>query len=381
MEKRNFCGEDISLLGFGLMRLPKVAPGSQEIDYEASSKLVDYAIEHGVNYFDTAHTYVGSEEFAGHALSKYPRESYYIATKCPPWKLKSPEDFESIFEGQLKKLKTDYIDYYLVHNFAEELKRAEGNELHFEHFEKIKMYDILKQKKAEGKIRHIGFSFHGTPALLEKVVEKYEWDFAQIQLNYVDWTATDAKQQYEILSSHNIPITIMEPLRGGTLSTLSESSAKILTDANPNVSLSNWGLRYATSLPGIKVALSGMNEMYQLEDNLATMKNYQPVSDEERAILYKAASEYSKSGAVPCTGCEYCIPCPVGVKIPRIFAIYNYYKLVNFRIPFDNGYSTLAENEKASACVNCGKCVEQCPQHLAIPDYLEEIAEFANSPA
>ena len=380
MEKRNFFNEDVSLMGFGLMRLPRVEGTAFDIDYEAAEKLVDHAIANGINYFDMAYTYKGSEAFAGRALSKYPRDSYYLATKCPPWKLKSGEDFERIFEGELKDCQTDYIDFYLVHNFAQEMKRADGNEENFAHFEKIGMYDLLQKKKAEGKVRHIGFSFHGTPDLLERIVSKYDWDFAQIQLNYIDWSATDAKRQYEILAAHNIPVAIMEPLRGGALATLNDEASKALKEARPNATIASWGIRYAASFPKVFNVLSGMNEMEQLNDNLATMNNFEPLTDKETELLHEAASIYNRSGAIPCTGCRYCMPCPVGVNIPSIFSIYNHYKLVKFRIPFDNGYSSLSEKEKAASCINCGKCSAQCPQHITIPEYMKEIADFAATP-
>ena len=379
MIKSKILDKDVSLLGFGLMRLPKVADKASDIDYEASIKLVDYAMANGVNYFDMAYTYSGSEEFAGQALSKYPRDSYYLATKCPPWKVNSADDFDRIFEEQLRRCKTDYFDFYLIHNFAQELMRAAGNKESFEKFEKIGFYDMLQRKKAVGKIHALGFSFHGTLDLLEKFVDKYEVDFGQLQINYIDWTATNAERQYEILSKRNIPITIMEPLRGGALATLSTESSKMLKDANPNVSLANWGIRYAASLPGVLTILSGMNTMGQLVDNIATIENFQPVTEQEKELLYETAAVYRKSGAIACTGCGYCVPCPLGVNIPRIFSIYNHARLMNYRIPFDNGYATLDDKEKASSCTKCGQCVEQCPQHLTIPEYMQEINEFAKS--
>jgi len=377
VKKSNFDGKDISLLGFGLMRLPRVADNSSEIDYEASSKLIDYAMANGVNYYDTAYTYAGSEAFAGHALSKYPRDSYCLATKCPPWMVKNSDDFERIFAESLQRCKTDYFDFYLLHNLARETTRAAGNEEYFEKFEKLGIYDMLKQKKSEGKIHRLGFSFHGTLALLQKLVDKYEWDFAQIQLNYIDWTITDAKIQYEMLTKRGIPVIIMEPLRGGTLANLNDESAKLLKNARPDASLASWGMRFAASIPKYITILSGMNEIEQLKDNIATLDNYQPITDDEKELLEKAAAVYNQSGAIACTGCQYCVPCPEGVAIPRIFSIYNLYRLLNFRIPFDNGYSTLDEREKASGCTQCGQCVEKCPQHLAIPEYMREINEFA----
>jgi predicted aldo/keto reductase-like oxidoreductase len=380
MKKGNFYGKNISSLGFGLMRLPRALEKPSEIDYEASSKLIDYAMANGVNYYDTAYTYGGSEEFAGHALSKYPRGSYCLATKCPPWMVKSIDDFERIFAASLERCKTDYFDFYLLHNLARETTRAEGNEEYFEKFEKIGMYDMLKQKKAEGKIYRLGFSFHGTLTLFQKLVDKYEWDFAQIQLNYVDWTATDAKSQYEVLTERNIPVVIMEPLRGGTLAVLSEKSAEILKQAQPDASLASWGIRYAASLPNVITVLSGMNTMEHLTDNIATMDGFRPITDQEKELLNKAAAIYAQSGTIACTGCRYCDPCPKGVDIPGIFSIYNHYRIVNFRIPFDNGYSTLEERERASSCVQCGQCVEKCPQHLNIPEYMREIDDFAGNP-
>jgi Predicted oxidoreductases of the aldo/keto reductase family len=380
MEKRKYLDKDVSLLGYGLMRLPRASDTSFDIDYAAAEKLIDHAMANGINYFDMAYTYAGSESFAGQVLSKYPRDSYYLATKCPPWKLKTADDFERIFNEQLKSCKTDYFDFYLVHNFAQEMKRADGNDEYFKHFEEIGMYEMLQRKKAEGKVRYIGFSFHGTPALLENIVDKYAWDFAQLQINYIDWAATDAKSQYEILTAHNIPVTIMEPLRGGALAMLSDEAAKALKEARPEDSLASWGIRYAASFPNVLTVLSGMNEIEQLDDNIATMTGFEPLTEQETALLYEAAAIYNRSGSIACTGCSYCLPCPAGVNIPRIFSIYNHYKLVKFRIPFDNGYSSLDKKEKASSCIQCGLCAQKCPQHLLIPDYMKEIAEFAGTP-
>jgi len=379
MTRSKLFNGDISLLGFGLMRLPKVGDNMSAIDHEASERLVDHAMRSGVNYYDTAYTYGGSEEFVGRALSKYPRDSYYLATKCPPWKIKGIDDFERIFDEQCQRCKTDYFDFYLVHNLAQEAKRAQGNESHLEEFERLKIYDMFKQKKAEGRIKRLGFSFHGTFEIMQKLVDDYEWDFAQIQLNYIDWTATNAKDQYELLTSRGIPLIIMEPLRGGALAQLNADAAALLKKTQPEASVASWGFRYAASLPNVVTVLSGMNSMEQLKDNIATLDNFRPVTEAERELLYEAASVYTSSGAVACTGCGYCLPCPLGVNIPRIFSVYNHYKLVKYRIPFDNGYSTLADQEKASACTACGQCVEKCPQHLSIPEYMQEIDTFAKS--
>ena len=367
----------ISLLGYGLMRLPRLAGMASGIDYETASKLIDHAIANGVNIFDTAYTYHGCEEFSGYALSAYPRDSYYLSTKCPPWMVEDAGDFERIFSEQCRRCRTDYFDFYLMHNLAKENKRAAGNEEHFERFINSDFYDMLKQKKSEGRIRRLGFSYHGTIEILRKLVDRFEWDFALIQLNYVDWAATGAKGQYELLAERGIPVMIMEPLRGGTLANLSSDAAALLKNARADASIASWGVRYAASLPNVVTVLSGMSEIAHLDDNLATMANFVPVDDSERSLLYEAAAVNSKSGAIACTGCGYCLPCPNGVDIPRIFSIYNYYRHVNFRIPFDNGYSTLSQSENASGCTDCGQCVDRCPQDLAIPGHLTEIDAFA----
>jgi predicted aldo/keto reductase-like oxidoreductase len=335
----------------------------------------------GVNYFDTAYTYRGSEAFAGRALSRYPRESYCLATKCPPWMLNGADDFERIFAESLARCQTDYFDFFLVHNLAQEARRAALNEEYLERFIQLRMYDMLQKKKAEGKIRHIGFSFHGEIPLLRQLTQSFSWDFAQIQLNYIDWKALEASTQYEILTERNIPVVVMEPLRGGALASLNEESAKILKAEQPGASLASWGIRYAASLPNVITVLSGMSAMEQLKDNIAAMDSFLPVSEREKELLDKASVIYHRSGAIPCTGCGYCAPCGQGVAIPRVFSIYNHYKLVNFRIPFDNGYSTLTAKEKASNCTQCGECAKKCPQHIDIPGYMKEINAFANEPA
>ena len=377
MLNSSFRGKDVSRLGFGLMRLPAPPDRPFDIDRAASEKLIDHAVSLGVNYFDTAYTYGGSEELAGAALSKYPRDSYFLATKCPPWMVNNEGDFERIFAEQQRRCKTDYFDFYLVHNLAKEGYRAAGNEEHFKSFIDIGMYDMLVKKKAEGCIRNIGFSFHGTLDILQKLIERFVWDFAYIQINYVDWAATAAKSQYEALCGKGIPVTVMEPLRGGTLATLNDEAASLLKSANPEASLASWGIRYAASLPGVLTVLSGMNALPQLEDNVATISSLQPVTDREKELLGKATEAYNKSGAIACTGCGYCMPCPQGVNIPAVFSVYNYTMVKKNRYPFDNGYSTLSESEKASGCVGCGLCAEKCPQHLDIPRHLEDIDKYA----
>jgi len=377
MKPSKFNTNTISKLGFGLMRLPRTSDTSSEINYDTSAKLVDYAMANGINFFDMAYTYEGNEDFAGAVFSKYPRDSYKLATKCPPWMVKTPEDFKRIIEEQLVRCKTDYFDYYLVHNLAQEMKRAEGNEEYFKNFERNGMYEALQKKKAEGVVRNVGFSFHGTLELFKRLIDGFNWDFVYIQLNYVDWKATDAKTQYELATERGIPVIVMEPLRGGTLVELGDEATKLLKKARPNDSLASWGIRYAASLPNVISVLSGMNSMEQLKDNIATIESFTPVTEQDKTLLDMVTEIYNKSGAISCTGCEYCVPCPRGVNIPKILSYYNLAMRRGYRIPFDNGYSTLSDSEKASNCNACGLCAEKCPQHLPIADHMNQIDEYS----
>jgi predicted aldo/keto reductase-like oxidoreductase len=300
METRKFSriGKDISLLGFGLMRLPLLASGNaRDIDYDTACRMVDRAIECGVNYFDTAYVYHEreSENLAGHALSRHPRDSYNLATKMPVWVLENSGDLERIFAEQLKKCRVDHFDFYLLHNIGGESYDAAL---------KYDVYDFLRKKKDAGYIRNLGFSIHDAPDVLAKAVTWGEWDFAQIQLNYIDWDAIESKRLYGILAENNIPAIIMEPVRGGALANLPAAAEDILKDFDSRASQASWAIRYAASLPGVLTVLSGMTRPEQLEDNLGTMSDFRPLSDEERSVLERAAAAFRASGTVPCTGCR-----------------------------------------------------------------------------
>ncbi len=372
METRNFrnIGKDISLLGFGCMRLPLLHPEKQDIDYAQADKMVDAAMAAGVNYFDTAWPYHGgmSETFIGQSLKRYPRESFNLATKIPTFAIQSADDVERIFAEQLKKCQVDYFDFYLVHSL---------NEANYKTVKNVGIYELLKKKKEQGLIRHLGFSFHDHPNLLERIVTDYEWDFGQIQLNYVDWEATDAKRLYEILSSRGIPVVIMEPVRGGALATLTPQAADLLKKAAPEASTASWAIRYAASLPGVMCVLSGMSDAAQVADNLKTMQNFKPLTDAERKLITEAATMYRAAGVIPCTGCRYCMDCPSGVDIPRVFAIYNHARAVGRPFVFQANYRSLAASEQAHNCVACGVCMGHCPQGIRIPERMREIVEFA----
>jgi predicted aldo/keto reductase-like oxidoreductase len=361
----------VSLLGFGLMRLPVLDGDKSRIDYPQAERMLDMAFRGGINYFDTAYPYHEgkSEVFVGDVLSRRDRSSYYLASKMPTWDLaKSEDDVKRIFDEQLQKCKTGYFDFYLAHSFDPD---------HFERFRRLRMYDFLRKKKEEGCIRRLGFSFHSDPDLLARIVEGYEWEFAQIQLNYVDWDLLNARRFYEYLEAHKLPVIVMEPVRGGALAGLNERAAGILKAARPEASIASWAVRFAASLPHVMTVLSGMSSPEQMEDNLKTFSPFEPLSPEERKIVERAAEAYNDSGTVPCTGCRYCMDCPAGVDIPMVFRQYNHYQLSKKRDVFDNTYRYLPEGEKAHNCVSCGACVKLCPQAIDIPRFMKEIAAFA----
>ncbi|MDR1580064.1 MAG: aldo/keto reductase [Synergistaceae bacterium] len=379
METRKFSRikKDISLLGFGMMRLPLLASGNaRDIDYDTACRMVDRALECGVNYFDTAYVYHEreSENFAGHALSRHPRDSYNLATKMPIWFLENSGDLERIFAEQLKKCRVDHFDFYLLHNIG-----GESYDAALKH----DVYGFLRKKKDAGYIRNLGFSIHDAPDVLAKALTWGEWDFAQIQLNYIDWDAIESKRLYGILAEHDIPAVIMEPVRGGALANLPPAAADILRDFNPSASQASWAIRFAASLPGVLTVLSGMTRPEQLEDNLGTMSDFRPLSDEERAVLERAAAAFRASGTIPCTGCRYCMDCPSGVDIPRVFAMYNQYmtmKSVGYpmaEIVLRNTYRTFNDEKRPHHCVNCGACVQHCPQGIDIPKFMSEITNLS----
>lgn len=374
MEKRHLGSikEEVSLLGFGCMRLPKLFEDKPDIDTKQAQQLIDYAYSHGVNYFDTAYPYHEglSEKFIGEALKKYPRESFFLATKMPPWSIKTLDDAKRIFAEQLDKCQVSYFDFYLMHNMNRE---------NFKHCEDLGVYDYLMEMKKEGKIHHLGFSFHDTPQILTTIVETHQWDFAQIQLNYLDWELQNAKAQYEILTSHGIPVIVMEPVRGGALASLSEKARNILLQANPQASVASWAIRYAASLPNALTVLSGMSNEVQVRDNIDTIEHFKPLTDHERDILAEAVAEYKTSRTIPCTGCRYCMDCPSGVDIPQIFALYNQYCVTKDKAAYLKAYQEMGDAKQAYHCINCKKCMEHCPQSIKIPERLEEAGAFAAS--
>ncbi|WOC32672.1 MULTISPECIES: aldo/keto reductase [Caproicibacterium] len=372
MISRGFRGTDAkpSLLGFGCMRLPRLQADKPDIDEAQGQKLIDYAYAHGVNYFDTAYMYHDglSEAFVGRALRKYPRDSYFLADKMPAWMTERESQVDEIFQDQLKRCGVEYFDFYLCHGLNRGL------------LQKLKDFHILEylqQKKAEGKIRRLGFSFHDTPEVLQEILKLYDWDFAQIQMNYIDWQAQDAKTQYALLQEKGIPVIVMEPVRGGALAKLCPEAETLLKAANPQASLASWAVRYAASKPGVMTVLSGMSDEQQVMDNIKTFSDFQPLTASEAEILERAGELYKKYLSIPCTGCRYCMECPSGVEIPTIFKLYNEFTVSRREGTFLQGYQALEERQRASSCVACGKCAQRCPQHIPIPERMKEIREKA----
>ena len=358
-------GMTLPLLGFGMMRFPGK---DGVIDLAAAEKMIGTALERGCNYFDTAYIYPGSEEVVGKVLAKYTRNSYYLTSKMPIHQLKSEADLDRIFREQLRRTRAGYFDFYFMHWLNAE---------HWEMAKTFHVWDFLEKQKAEGRIRRIGFSFHDEPELLREIAQSHPWELVQIQLNYLDWEVYRAREMYESLTQLDIPVAVMEPLKGGSLVKLTESSARILTDADPERSIASWGLRYAASLPNVQVILSGMSSLEQMEDNLRTFTNFTPLTEVERQTLADALEEYRKTSAVPCTGCRYCRPCPKGVDIPRNIALHNQVKAGTSVPAAGMVYYAMRESERASNCVGCGVCQSRCPQKLKIPDLMREIgAEF-----
>lgn len=367
VDKRKFKDVEVSLLGLGTMRLPCETEQKREsnpnIDYEKAQKLVDLAYKNGVNYYDTAYMYHcgKSEKFIGHALKKYPRNTYFIADKLPIWMCDTKEDMQRVFANQLERTGMEYFDFYLLHSLDKE---------NFEKCEKLGAYDFIKQKQKEEKIKYIGFSFHGTVDDLRHIVSAHDWDFAQIQMNYLDWENQNAKMQYQILEDADIPTIVMEPVRGGKLALVNNEIKDMFKSKNPNMSVASWAMGFVASHKNIITILSGMNSEQQMLDNLSTLTDFKAFGDDEYSVCFKAASILNKSEVIECTGCDYCQPCPKGIKISSFFSLYN--SVVSGDVNIQQGrevYDSFAVNP--TACAWCNKCKNHCPQSISVPDVLE----------
>lgn len=359
-----FQDKKLSLLGFGAMRLP-VKDG--QIDQELVEKMVRYGIDHGVNYFDTAYPYHGgmSERVMGKVLSQYPRESYYLADKFPGHMILESYDPQTLFEEQLRRCNVEYFDFYLLHNVYEESveRYLDPN---------LGIMEYLKEQKRNGRIRHLGFSTHGRLDMMKEFLEKYgqDMEFCQIQLNYLDWTLQDAKEKYELLTSYNIPVWVMEPVRGGKLANFQDPRLLV---RRPDATTASWGFRFLQGLPNVKMILSGMSNMDHMTDNAATFEQRQPLNQEEIDLLLQIAEEMKN--VIPCTGCRYCCDgCPMELDIPAMMSICSdirFAPVVNSVMMLE----ALPEEKKPSACIACGKCTQVCPQHIDIPAVMKELAQ------
>jgi len=366
----NCFGKNISKLGFGVMRMPRIE-GTNEVDMEHTEKMIDYLMANGMNYFDSAYIYLGGKSesiFRELVVKKYPRESYYFATKFPNRDIvelvKEEGDLEKIFNESLERSGLDYFDFYLAQGLTE-IRDQQSIERG--------VYDFLKRKKDEGKIKHLGFSFHGTTELLKKILsERPYMEFVQLQLNYLDMEG-DAKEHYDIVRSANLPIIVMEPLLGGKLARLPESVTKIFKDADANASPASWGLRYCGSMDGVMTVLSGMTDIEQVKENVKTFKDFKKLTDCELEIIEKAKAEINSIPSVPCTKCNYCDVCPVGIPIADVFAAYNKFLEDKSETAFRAVTRSIESDKMIDKCLKCGKCEAACPQHVKVVEIFEMI--------
>lgn len=374
---KDFQDKKLSALGLGAMRLPIMKGGSDgQIDEEQTVKMVDYALDHGINYFDTAYGYHDgqSEIVMGKVLGRYPRESYYLADKFPGYDLSNMDKVESIFEEQLKKCGTDYFDFYLFHNVYEKNIEPYMDE-------KYGIMEYLRKQKEAGRIRHLGFSCHGRYDTLKRFLDTYgdDLEFCQIQLNYLDWKLQDAKAKVELLNEYKMPIWVMEPLRGGKLASLSDENSEKLKACRPDEKIPAWGFRFLQSIPGVTMILSGMSDMEQLMENAATFAQEKPLTEEEIKVLMEVTD--SMLDILPCTACRYCTShCPKKLDIPTLMSLYNESRF-NMTIITQMAVGAMPEDKRPDACIGCKSCEAVCPQMLKISEAMKDFAQKLGQPA
>ena len=358
-------GEEVSRLGFGCMRFPTTPEGT--IDEPRAMAMLDTAYKAGVNYFDTAYFYHNktSEAFVGRALARYPRESFRLATKLPLSLIESLEQAREIFEGQFKSLQTDYFDFYLLHCITKK---------NWEKTLRYGLIDFLVEQQKQGRIRHLGFSFHDSYALFEEVLTYRDWDFCQIQLNYMDTDIQAGMKGYALAEARGIPVIVMEPVKGGSLATLSEDICEVFRQARPDWSVASWAMRWVKSLDNVKIILSGMSDEAQVADNLATFAQPGKLTEEELQVIARVRTMIEARTFVGCTNCRYCMPCPFGVDIPGNFRMMNNYAKYSNEALLRFEWKDMEDGERADRCRRCGACETACPQQIPIREKLHEIA-------
>ena len=370
---RDFQDMKLSGLGLGAMRLPVIDGDDSRIDEAAATQMVAYAMEKGINYYDTAWGYHSgqSEIVMGRILKNYPRESFYLASKFPGYDLSNMDKVEEIFEKQLEKCQVDYFDFYLFHNVCE---------MNIDYYldEKYGIYDYLMKQKENGRIRHLGFSAHGSYDVIRRFLDAYgkDMEFGQLQINYLDWSFQDARKKAELLTEYQIPVWVMEPLRGGRLASLEEKYETRLKALRPDETIPAWAFRFLQSLPEVKMVLSGMSNMEQLQANIRTYEVDQPLNEQERDALLSIADEMLGRKVLPCTACRYCVShCPQGLDIPELLALYNEHNFTESGFIAPMALSSYAEDKKPAACIGCRSCEAVCPQQIRISEAMADFAE------
>lgn len=365
-----FKGLKLSALGMGTMRLPVLDGKNSQIDEVAAAEMVAAAMEKGVNYYDTAWGYHdgNSEIVMGKILKNYPRESFYLATKFPGYDTENLSKAEEIFEKQLEKCQTEYFDFYLIHNVCESDIEGYLNE-------EYGLLPYLLEQKAKGRIRHLGFSVHGSLETMKRFLDRWgeHMEFCQIQLNYIDWNLQKACDKVSLCKERNLPVWVMEPLRGGKLATLPEAGVAALKELRPEEGVPAWAFRYLQSIPEVTVILSGMSNYEQVLDNLRTFETYAPVSEEEATVLQEIAARLC--AGVPCTACRYCTTyCPMGLDIPKLLEMYNEHIFSGGGFIAPMYVNSLPENKRPSACIGCRSCEAVCPQQIKISEVLADFS-------
>ncbi len=362
--------EEISLLGFGCMRLPVLNGEDGKIDYDKALEMIDLAYKNGVNYFDTAWGYHSgeSENFVGVALSRYARETFNIASKMPPWAVNSIEDVELTFNKQLEKCQVEYFDFYLEHCLNDE---------NYDKLESFGTYEFLTRMKKEGKIRNLGFSFHGTVECLERITADHEWDFVQLQYNYLDTKISNAQKEYEVLKKHNLPMIVMEPVRGGVLADLCDEANAVLKEERPDESIASWAIRYAASNEDVITVLSGMSDESQVKDNIKTVTDFEKLTENDEKALNIAVNIFKDYFSIPCTKCRYCTKdCPQGIDIPEMLNTWGRYRLEKRTEDYKKRYLKVDKEARAVKCITCHLCESYCPQSIKIPEILSAMKEL-----